>query len=721
MRLKYFGPGRLNGSPLNLKADTSAVTQGRLMMKTTLTRFALLAAVTLAVAACSSGSSNHRTSVATGTGGGGGGGTGGGGTTTPDTTATVTGTAAAGLIVGGTVSVFPIVSGTVATTASGTDTTDSAGEYSVEIDDHEGAVKVVITATTSTTMICDAPDGCGSTAFGSATPLSTDFTLSAMVPSVADAETATAHITPLTHMAAVFAEEQSSITATVIQEAQSQLQSALGISFNILETAPVDITNTDNLTGITEDQLNYSLFTAAIAGLAESEGSSGVSFAANLDSLLNNLATDFASNEGQLFQSASSTGDSTTQVTLAEILAESVNVITAIEETASNAGVTLSTEVTTLLNTTEETLENDQTLAELNPGDLTEGEVSTTAGASDLDKAKGIVADFQAIADVLGDDDGDLGDTLDDHFAAIDDFADGAGLREMNLALVDVVNALLAGTTLPTEGSYQGVSYTISMTGGSIPSTASTSQMITLPTGTITSAGGNTLTVETGSKLTATYASSTLLDSEADLDTASSYTFILMADIGVVAADEDLDTFDGSLTMTLAPQSNCNDAALSAYNFTGQFSSSATTNDNTFNASIAANISNASCSTVNLEEGTLTGDATLLLQSNLSGSEFTLLLSSDVTAGEAGNWSVLIKTGSVIMNIEEGTDSWVFENQDDVMLTLTINDDEVTSNETIGSITLDGTVYAAVTRSSTAGYIASFAEENGDTSALAFP
>ena len=710
MRLKYLGPGRLNGSPLNLKAGTSVATQGRLMMKTTLTRFALLAAIALAVAACSSGSSNHRTSVASGTGGG--------GTTTPDTTATVTGTAAAGLIVGGTVSVFPIVSGTVATTASGTDTTDSAGGYSVEIDDHEGAVKVVITATTSTTMICDAPDGCGSTAFGSATPLSTDFTLSAMVPSVADAETATAHITPLTHMAAVFAEEQSSITATVIQEAQSQLQSALGISFDILETTPIDITSTDNLTGISEDQLSYSLFTAAIAGLAESEGSSGASFAANLDSLLSDLATDFVSNEGQLFQSAASTGDSTTQVTLAEILAESANVITAIEETASDAGITLSAEVTTLLDTTEETLENDQTLAELNPGDLTEGEVSTTAGASDLDKAKGIVADFQAIADVLGDDDGDLGDTLDDHFAAIDDFADGAGLREMNLALVDVVNALLAGTTLPTEGSYQGVSYTISMTGGSIPSTASTSQMITLPTGTITSAGGNTLTVEADSKLTATYASSTLLDSEADLDTASSYTFTLMADIGVVAADEDLDTFDGSLTMTLAPQSSCSDAALSAYNFTGKFSSGATTNDNTFNASIAANISNASCSTVNLEEGTLTGDATLLLQSNLSGSEFTLLLSSDVTAGEAGNWSVLIKTGSVIMNIEESTDSWVFENQDDVMLTLSIDEeDEVTSNTAIGSITLDSTTHAAVTRSSSTGYTATFT----DNVALSFP
>ncbi|PCI52092.1 MAG: hypothetical protein COB51_00745 [Moraxellaceae bacterium] len=681
-------------------------------MKTTLIRFALFATVTLVVAACSSGSSNHRTSAATETDGS------GGGTTTPNTTATITGTAAAGLIVGGTVSVFPIVSGTVATSASGTSTTDSAGVYSVEIEDHEGAVKVVISATSSTTMICDAPAGCGGVAFGSSTPLSTDFTLSAMVPSVADAVTATAHITPLTHMAAVFAEEQSSITATVIQQAQSQLQSALGISFNILETAPIDITNTDNLTSVTEDQLNYSLFTAAIAGLAESEGSAGATFATNLDSILTSLAEDFAANNGQLFQSASSTGDSTTQVTLAEILAESINVITAIEETATDAGVTLSTAVTTLLDETEETLENDQTLAELNPGDLTEGEASATAGASDLDKAKGIVADFQVIADVLGDEDGDLGDTLDDHFAAIDNFADGLGLREMNLALADVVNALLAGTTLPTEGSYQGASYTISMTGGSIPSTASTSQMITLPTGTITSAGGNTLTVKTGSMLTATYATSTLLDSEMDLDTASSYTFTLMADIGVVATDADLDTFDGSLTMTLAPQSSCSDTALSAYNFTGQFSSSAESNNHTFNASLDFNISNASCSTLDLAEGTLNGDATLLFQSNLSGSEFTLLLSADFTAGEEGNWSVMIRTGSVTMNIEEGTDSWVFENQDDVMLTLNIDDeDEITSNTAIGSITLGGTTHGAVTRSDSTGYIATFT----DNVALSFP
>ena len=715
MRLNNFGPGRLNGSPLIPHAYKAVTTQGRLMMKATLTRIAILATATLVVAACSSGSSNNRSSETVDTGGGGGG--------TPTTTATVSGTAAAGLIIGGTVSVFPIVSGTVSSTASGTGTTDSAGVYSVEIDDHEGAVKVVITASSSTTMICDAPDGCGTTAFGGSTPLTTDFSLSAMVPSVADAVTATAHITPLTHMAAVFAEEQSSITATVIQEAQSQLQSALGISFDILETAPIDITTTSNLTSISEDQLNYSLFTAAIAGLAESEGSGGATFAANLDTILTSLAADFAANSGQLFQSAASTGSGSDQVTLAEILRESQSVITAIEDKAVTDSVTLSTAVTMLLDETEETLDDSQTIAELNQGESTTGQSDPDPDATDLEKAKGMVADFRTVADILGDDDGDLDDTLDDHFAAIDSFARGTNLSNMNRVLVSVVNAQLSGVSIPTSASFNGVTYSIDMTGGSIPSEESTSQVITLPTGTITGNNGSVLTVSTGSMLTATYASATQLSSESDLDSATGIAFTLMATVTITAADSaDLNTFTGGLMIAASNQSSCNESAISAYDFTGTFSSSAEANSNTFKVGLEANISNASCSTIDLDtDGVIDGDTNLVFQSGLTGSEFILTIRSDVVAGEATNSSIKIIVGSVIMDIEESTDQdgtdWLFENQDQVTLTLLLTDGEVTSGSPIGSISVGGTDYASVTRSDSTGYTATFT----DNTTLSFP
>ena len=681
-------------------------------MDNKLARFPLLAAVTVAVAACSSGSSNHRSITSPSDGSG--------------TTATITGTAAAGIISGATVSAFAISGGSVGSTAIGTGTTGSDGTYSVDIEDHEGAVKVVITAGTSTTMVCDAPEGCGSTAFGQSVSLSSNFSLSAMLPSVTADDTATAHITPLTHMAAVFAEEQSSISATVIEQAQTQLQSAMGISFNILETAPVDITDTDNLDDISEDQLTYSLYTAAVAGLAESEGSSGASFAANLDTVLTSLAEDFTENDGQLFQAASTTAG-TDQVTLSEIFEAALSVIEAVEETATNAGVTLPTTVTQIIEEVEETIEAEKTIADLNAGSLTEGEPSDSSGETALAKAKGIVEDFRTIANILGDsNDEDFGDTLDDHFDTFDTFSRGVVLNNFNRVLVDVAEAVAAGSDIPTSASYNGMSYTIAMTGGSAPSEAGTTQVVTLPTGTITSENDEVLTLEANSTLTATFASATLFDDDSDLDGASTLAFSINGEIDIEAPAADFDTFDGSFSLAGNVLANCQtsqdfELALTSYSLSGQFSGSASSNSNTTSASLSTTITNASCTTVGLEdEDLLEGSGTLVFQSDIGSTEFTLRLNTDLDEGDFDDWSALIRTGAVSMNIEEGTDSWVFENQDEVTLTIDLDDegdviDESDESE-IGEINFDGTKYGTVTRSSTtSGYVATFTDNDTES------
>ncbi|MCI4410590.1 MAG: hypothetical protein JHC38_02830, partial [Thiotrichales bacterium] len=124
-------------------------------------------------------------------------------TTTSVSTSSLSGTAAKGIIKQGLVTAEELVGTTWVT--RGTATTDNNGDYTLTMSGYtNGVVRVTVTPTANTLMVCDAPSGCinangGSIAFGADTTLPTDFSMKAIVPPVTATESV-AYITPLTDM-----------------------------------------------------------------------------------------------------------------------------------------------------------------------------------------------------------------------------------------------------------------------------------------------------------------------------------------------------------------------------------------------------------------------------------------------------------------------------------------------------------------------------------------
>ncbi|MBL4827657.1 MAG: hypothetical protein JKY66_08095 [Spongiibacteraceae bacterium] len=181
-------------------------------------KLAIALASTAVITACggSGGSDNNETT---------------GGTTTPPavTATTVSGSATKGIISNAQVEVFEILSdGSLSAEAVGEATTDASGEYEVELSDSYtgGPLKVTISAVDGTTMICDAPSGCGSTAYGDNYTLATGFELSALLPE-ADGNTVSVHVTPLTDMATKLAEEEDTLNVAAIANANDVVRQTL--------------------------------------------------------------------------------------------------------------------------------------------------------------------------------------------------------------------------------------------------------------------------------------------------------------------------------------------------------------------------------------------------------------------------------------------------------------------------------------------------------------
>jgi len=195
--------------------------------------FALISMVVLAfaLAACSSGSSS-----------------GGGVTYTPGS---VGGVAALGLVNGGTVTAYKIVSGEKGASL-GTATTDEDGNYSINIGSYSGAVLLEIT---------------GGTYIDEATGNEVEFigTLRAAV-SAASGDVSVA-VTPLTELAVRKAEPGSDgLTPEKIEAANEMISQILGA--DIIEIQPVDACDPDSADA-DDDQVEYGLLLAAIAQMAK--------------------------------------------------------------------------------------------------------------------------------------------------------------------------------------------------------------------------------------------------------------------------------------------------------------------------------------------------------------------------------------------------------------------------------------------------------------------
>lgn len=260
---------------------------------------------------------------ACGGGGGGGGGSNGGETSSPSTPpstdagpepeaprfATLTGTAAKGLIVNASVSAYQIEADGSRGALLGTTQTAEDGRYSLEILAQSAPVWIELNGAPSAYMVCDSASGCGdasdadrdtnnngSVDFGETMPLAPGFQLRAVLPK-AEQTRINATISPLTHLAAVLAETYpQGIDGLSAAMANSQVANLFALDGDILEMAVPDVTVSDQFGAATAKQRKYALVLGAFAALADN---------GNFVGLLHDLTQQFQTLQGQLPQRSS--------------------------------------------------------------------------------------------------------------------------------------------------------------------------------------------------------------------------------------------------------------------------------------------------------------------------------------------------------------------------------------------------------------------------------
>lgn len=180
----------------------------------------------------------------------------------------------------------------------GSGTTDDNGLYALTLNDsYDGTSPLLLElmANDDTTMVCDAPAGCGTVARGGEIVLAgTGFTLTSVVPGASKGSSLNGTITPFTDMATKRALKGEISNASILA-ANSQVSQLVGV--NILETSPVDIADSTTLSAASPNAQRYSIMLAALASQAfvDADTSGAVDIAdviANLDAFNTDFATD---------------------------------------------------------------------------------------------------------------------------------------------------------------------------------------------------------------------------------------------------------------------------------------------------------------------------------------------------------------------------------------------------------------------------------------------
>ncbi|PPI84205.1 hypothetical protein KEHDKFFH_09745 [Marinobacter maroccanus] len=163
----------------------------------------------------------------------------------------------------------------------GTTTTDSKGQYRIELNDNYegGLVEIEITVSSETRMVCDASD-CGTVPKGADVQLPEDFKLNAIGKASAPGSVVSVPVTAWSTMAAKRAK-------TLIAGGKSVSDAARQAKAEVSQVAGFDIENTvardvNDLAGASAAEAQAAVMNAAVAELVFAGGSEGVS--ASLDS-----------------------------------------------------------------------------------------------------------------------------------------------------------------------------------------------------------------------------------------------------------------------------------------------------------------------------------------------------------------------------------------------------------------------------------------------------
>lgn len=146
----------------------------------------------------------------------------------------------------------------------GSTQTDDQGHYSLELSDSSGPVVIEMTPAGdgSSTMVCDAVDGCGSAGFGQEFPLPTDFFISSLI--IPSDSTSGGSITPLTHIAAEWAQAMpGAVTDQHVKLARARVAGVFQIDSGFTFHDEPDLTDPQSLDGADEASARHSLISAA--------------------------------------------------------------------------------------------------------------------------------------------------------------------------------------------------------------------------------------------------------------------------------------------------------------------------------------------------------------------------------------------------------------------------------------------------------------------------
>jgi len=320
---------------------------------------------------------------------------GGGGSSSIDdsnvTGVTVGGTAAKGIVKDGVVTAEELDAAGIVIATVGSATTGADGTYSLTLNNNYngGPIQISITADANTQTKCDVLAGCGSRTDGLSDTNSTiDFgefykpaalTMTALIPVAASNETLSVSVTPFTHMAAVRARAATTLDADSIADANSEVSNLLG-GIDILNTPPLDITDSAAVSGASSaTQVTYAALASALSnqGLVDSSGQPDLNAAIEL------LAQSFVTG---VILADDSGGDSTTQISLQEI-------VTAAQETFTAASIADTTgKLDGLQSGIDFAVSGDGTI---------DPTASTTAADSNLAKVKAMMSDVRTWANVI--------------------------------------------------------------------------------------------------------------------------------------------------------------------------------------------------------------------------------------------------------------------------------------------------------------------------------
>lgn len=242
--------------------------------------------------------------------------------------------------------------------------TDNSGNYSFTVLNYDGPIKIELSPSTDptkpTTMICDAPTGCGDTPFGGKINLTTaDPTFKLAAISVVDKDSQGAvkmNVSALTHLAAALIEaDDEGVTANSVSNNSATIASNFGIKGDItkLEPTVIDGTGKNVAEENNEDELLYGTVNAGIMAALFSGENDGTGI---LSSKLADVALKLVANDGELLGSQDD-DDSTFELALDDITKGQMAVLAAAAETNKEGGVESTIDLAQL----ETELENELT------------------------------------------------------------------------------------------------------------------------------------------------------------------------------------------------------------------------------------------------------------------------------------------------------------------------------------------------------------------------